>query len=117
MPAWYAESGKTLVTNQEETSRRFYTTSHPFYRGIDLYARTMSAGILDQVGATLWPRHMTATPEALLKAISACFCSYRERCQRCTCSGSSPEPAPHWRTLPVYPGVCIGGTRAQRCCE
>ena len=70
MPAWYAESGKTLVTNQDETSRRFYTTSHPFYRGIDLYARTMSAGILDQVGATLWPRHMTATPEALLKAIT-----------------------------------------------
>ncbi len=32
---------KTLVTNKEETSRRFYTTQHPFYCGIDLHARTM----------------------------------------------------------------------------
>jgi transposase len=49
---------------------RFYTTQHPFYCGIDLHARTMYVCILDQAGETLLHRHMTATPEALLKAIA-----------------------------------------------
>jgi len=49
---------------------RFYTTQHPFYCGIDLHARTMYVCILDQAGATLVHRNMTATPEALLKAIA-----------------------------------------------
>src|SRR5882672_8376926 len=62
--------GKTLVTNKEETSMRFYTTQHPFYCGIDLHARTMYVCILDQAGATLVHRNMTATPEALLTAIA-----------------------------------------------
>jgi transposase len=60
----------TLVTNQEETSMRFYTTQHPYDWGIDLHARTMDVCILDQAGETLWHRHMQATPEALLKAIA-----------------------------------------------
>ena len=68
MVGWRA--AKTLVTNKEETSRRFYTTQHPFYCGIDLHARTMYVCILDQAGATLVHRNMTATPEALLKAIA-----------------------------------------------
>ena len=63
-------AAKTLVTNKEETSRRFYTTQHPFSCGIDLHARTMSLCILDQAGETLVHRHMPATPEALLKAIT-----------------------------------------------
>ena len=49
---------------------RFYTTQHPFYCGIDLHARTMDVCILDQAGETLLHRNMTATPEALLKAIA-----------------------------------------------
>jgi transposase len=49
---------------------RFYTQQHPFYCGIDLHARTMYVCILDQAGETLLHRHMTATPEALLKAIA-----------------------------------------------
>jgi transposase len=49
---------------------RFYTQQHPFYYGIDLHARTMYVCILDQAGETLLHRHMTATPEALLKAIA-----------------------------------------------
>ena len=49
---------------------RFYTTQHPFYGGIDLHARTMYVGILNQAGATWLHRNMTATPEALLKAIA-----------------------------------------------
>src|SRR3989442_8751296 len=61
---------KPLVMNKEETSRRFYTQQHPFYCGSDLHARTMSLCILDQAGATLLHRHLTATPEALLKAIA-----------------------------------------------
>jgi transposase len=54
---------------------RFYTQQHPFYGGIALHARTMSLCILDQAGETLLHRHMTATPEALLKAIAP----YREQ--------------------------------------
>jgi transposase len=61
---------KTLVTNKEETSMRFYTKQHPFYCGIDLHARTMYVCILDQAGETLLHRNMPATPEALLKAIA-----------------------------------------------
>ena len=68
-------AAKTLVTNKEETSRRFSTQQHPFYCGIDLHARTMDLCILDQAGATLVHRHMPATPEALLKAIAP----YREQ--------------------------------------
>src|SRR5713226_9263080 len=68
-------AAKTLVTNKEETSRRFYTTQHPFYCGIDLHARTMYVCILDQAGETLLHRNMPATPEALLKAIAP----YREQ--------------------------------------
>src|SRR6267142_842089 len=49
---------------------RFYTTQHPFYCGIDLHARTMYVCILNQAGETLVHRNMTATPEALLKAIA-----------------------------------------------
>ncbi len=49
---------------------RFYNTQHPFYCGIDLHARTMYVCILDQAGETLLHRNMTATPEALLKAIA-----------------------------------------------
>jgi transposase len=54
---------------------RFYTKQHPFYCGIDLHARTMYLCILDQAGETLVHRNMTATPEALLKAIAP----YREQ--------------------------------------
>ena len=59
-----------LVTNKEETSRRFYTTQHPFSCGIDLHARTMSLCILNQAGETLLHRNMPATPAALLKAMA-----------------------------------------------
>jgi hypothetical protein len=61
---------KTLVTNKEETSMRFYTKQHPYYCGIDLHTRTMYVCILDQAGETLLHRNMQATPEALLKAIA-----------------------------------------------
>src|SRR4029453_6016134 len=54
---------------------RFYTKQHPFYCGIDLHARTMYVCILDQAGETLLHRNMTASPEALLKAIAP----YREQ--------------------------------------
>src|SRR5881296_4231080 len=63
-------AAKTLITNKEETSMRFYTKQHPFYCGIDLHARTMYLCILDQAGETLLHRNMPATPEALLKAIT-----------------------------------------------
>jgi transposase len=49
---------------------RFSTQPHPVYCGIDLHARTMYLCILDQAGETRLHRHMTATPEALRKAIA-----------------------------------------------
>ena len=63
-------AAKTLITNQEETSRRFDTTPHPLYGGIDLHARPMDLCLLTQAGATWLHRNMTATPEALRKAIA-----------------------------------------------
>ena len=61
---------KNLVTNTAETSRRFSTTQHPLYCGIDLHARRMDGCILDQAGALLGHRNLTATPEALRKAMA-----------------------------------------------
>ena len=61
---------KTLVTNTEETSIRFYTTQHPYDCGIDRHTRTGYVCILNQAGETLLHRHMPATPQALLKAIA-----------------------------------------------
>jgi len=49
---------------------RFYNTQHPFYCGIDLHARAMDVGILNQAGETLRHRHRQTTPEALLKVIA-----------------------------------------------
>jgi transposase len=49
---------------------RFYTTQHPFYCGIDLHARTLYLGILDQRGEVLVHRHMKTDPEAFLKTIA-----------------------------------------------
>ena len=56
--------------NQEETSRRFYTTQHPLYCGIDLHARMMDVCILDQSGASLVQRKMKTDPETFLKALA-----------------------------------------------
>ena len=56
--------------NQEETSRRLYTTPHPFYCGIDLHARLMYVCLLDQSGEVLVHRHMKTDPETFLKAIA-----------------------------------------------
>jgi transposase len=62
--------GKTVVTNKEETSMRFYNTQHPFSCGIDLHARAMYVCILKQAGETLLHRNMKATPEALRTALA-----------------------------------------------
>jgi hypothetical protein len=62
--------GKNPVTNQEETSMRFYNTQHPFYCGIDLHARMRYVCILDQSGEILVHRNMKTDPEAFLRAIA-----------------------------------------------
>jgi hypothetical protein len=56
--------------NQEETSRRFYTPQHPFDGGLDLHARLLSVGLLDQSGAVLVPRHLQTAPETFLQAMA-----------------------------------------------
>jgi hypothetical protein len=53
---------------------RFYTQPHQFYGGIDVHARTMDLGVLNQAGAVLLHRNMPAGPEPFLKAIAP----YRE---------------------------------------
>jgi predicted NBD/HSP70 family sugar kinase len=62
--------GKTVVTNQEETSMRFYNTQHPFCCGIDLHARMMYVCILDPSGEVLVHRNMKTDPEAFLRTIA-----------------------------------------------
>jgi hypothetical protein len=56
--------------NQEETARRFDTTPHPLYCGIDLHARMLYGCILDQSGASLGPRHRQTDPETFLQALA-----------------------------------------------
>jgi len=50
--------------------RRFDTTQHPLYCGIDWHARRMSGGLLNHAGASLLPRHLPAAPEPFRKAIA-----------------------------------------------
>ena len=66
--------GENKVNKKEETSRRFYTTQHSFYCGIDLHARSMYVCIMNHAGEVLLHRNMKAAPEPLLKAIAP----YRE---------------------------------------
>jgi transposase len=49
---------------------RFYTKQHQFYCGIDLHARTMYLCILNQDGAILMHRNMSASPEPFLNAVA-----------------------------------------------
>src|SRR5712691_2506058 len=53
---------------------RFYTQQHNHYCGIDLQARTMYLGILDQAGTGLVHKNVAATPDNFLR-VSA---PYRE---------------------------------------
>jgi hypothetical protein len=52
----------------------FYTHQHKHYCGIDLHARAMYVGILDQHGTKLVHKNLPTTPEAFLR-VSA---PYRE---------------------------------------
>jgi hypothetical protein len=53
---------------------RCYTKPHLFYGGIDLHARTIDLGVLNQKGEIVLPRNMQAGPEPFLKALAP----YRE---------------------------------------
>jgi transposase len=59
---------------QEDTWMNFYTQHHKQYCGIDLHARAMYVGILDQHGTNLVPKNLPTPPEALLRVIAP----YRE---------------------------------------
>jgi hypothetical protein len=50
--------------------RRFYTTQHQCYCGIDLHARSLYVCMVNQDGEVLVHRHMQAAPEAFLKAVA-----------------------------------------------
>jgi transposase len=49
---------------------RWYDRQHRFYCGIDLHARSMHLGILDQTGTPVFDRNLAARPESFLKAIA-----------------------------------------------
>ena len=61
--------GKTLTHSRGGDLRRFYTTQHSFYCGIDLHARTMYVCIVNQDGEILVHRTMKAGPDPFLKPL------------------------------------------------
>jgi len=61
-------------TPKEETWMNFYTQQHKHYCGIDLHARSMYVGILDQHGTNLVNKNLPTTPDAFLRLIA----TYRE---------------------------------------
>jgi hypothetical protein len=50
--------------------RRFYTTEHPFYCGIDLHARTLYVCIRSQSGEVLGHRQMQPVPDTFLRVMA-----------------------------------------------
>ena len=58
------------VTNEGRDLRRFYTTQHQFYCGIDLHARSLYVCLVSHDGALFVHRNMTAAPEPFRKAIA-----------------------------------------------
>jgi hypothetical protein len=56
--------------NQEETSRRFDTTQHPFACGLDRHARLMDVCLRAQSGEVLGPRPLTTAPATFLPAMA-----------------------------------------------
>ena len=63
---WHWET----LTRRGGDLRRFYTTPHQCYCGIDWHARTMDVCILNQDGEIMRHRHMKTSPETLLKSIA-----------------------------------------------
>jgi expansin (peptidoglycan-binding protein) len=59
---------------KEETWMNFYTQQHNQYCGIDLPAKALDVGILDQSGTKLVHKNLPTTPEAFLRVIAP----YRE---------------------------------------
>jgi hypothetical protein len=48
----------------------FYTHQHKHSCGIDLHAKAMSVGILDQSGTLLVHKNLPTTPEAFLRLLA-----------------------------------------------
>jgi transposase len=59
---------------KEEAWMNFYTQQHKHYCGIDLHARAMYVGLLDQDGTKLVHKNLPTTPEAFLRVLAP----YRE---------------------------------------
>jgi len=51
---------------------RFYTRQHPFYRSVELHAKTMHVCIVNQAGETLVHRNLPSRPDYFLDAIGPC---------------------------------------------
>jgi hypothetical protein len=49
---------------------QFYNTSHQYYAGIDLHARSIYAHILNADGKTVLDQNLAASPQTFLNAIA-----------------------------------------------
>jgi len=47
----------------------FYNTTHPYYCGIDLHARSLYVCIIDQAGETCVHKEISADPDKLAKLL------------------------------------------------
>src|SRR5215831_18681876 len=57
-------------TQLTRSMMRFYTQPHRFYCGVDLHARTMSLGLLDQAGPTRLDKTIPADGPTFLQTIA-----------------------------------------------
>jgi len=62
-----------------------YTQQHKHYGGIDLPARAMSIGIVDQAGTKRVPQNVAATPEACLRLSAPYHAALPKRCGQYKC--------------------------------
>jgi hypothetical protein len=69
IPPWYAGAGLTRSRSGGDL-RRFSTTQHQAYGGIDLHARTLSGCLLNQAGEMLVHQHFKASPETFRKVMA-----------------------------------------------
>jgi hypothetical protein len=89
--------GKSRQPTEGGALRRFDTTPHQFYCGIDRPARSMYVCILRHDGETLLHRHMQAAPEPFRKAVApyreglvvavACMCTWYGLADLCAHEG------------------------------
>src|SRR5688572_4837264 len=65
-----AGSTRPITTQKGGPAMRRYLTSHEYYCGVDLHARSMFTHVLDSRGSTVFAKDLAADPEVFLSAIA-----------------------------------------------